>query len=112
MTNRTDPAYMFTTRQMVGESKSYTIDLVNITATPTAAAAYAYDVTGGRKGAIVTSTILSGAAGLSTTIFTTPLVQALTLGHTYEIHIKFTTDGTQVEKRYFVIEAIGEAAES
>ena len=112
MAQRNDPSYMFTTRQMVGESKSYSIDLVNVTATPTAAAAFAYDVTGERKGVIVTSTILSGSASIASTTLTTPLVQSLTLGHTYEIHIKFTTDGTQVEKRYFVIEAIGEAAES
>jgi len=81
--------------QGMEERVAYTIATTPWGPVPTGVVVKAYDTI--NLGVDVSATVLDGTPVVSGDNIQTPTVQALTLGHTYRIEVKFTSGGNVFE---------------
>lgn len=78
--------------QASGEEKQYTLDTTDNTATPASPQVEAYDETDNNTD-VETTVFPDGNATASDETITLPVLQSLTRGHKYRIHVEYTDGG-------------------
>lgn len=82
--------------QGADEQIAYRLTTTPWGSSPTSVAVVAYDITTDAR-TDVSSTVLSGSAGVVGDVITLPVMKSLTAEHVYRVEIKFTCSGNVFE---------------